>query len=324
MRTCYYNSFFHYCNIDFLRRNHIDFYDPYFGDCEGMTEAMCWAKKMVMLDQPIYALTINTSQTNGAVIWHENIMQWKSICDAVLQYGAYDTDKLGFIARRILDNYVSLINGLCEGLEVRNEEMNAISKTSLERFAFIEEILQTAEFTEMFYYGGREHYMKKMFGGIKTLYARCIRDGYAEEEILSQVMWLPHLVKALCSWDGEQFVEKEALEPNDLRELYLAISHEQNTAAWGYELCPTVHLGADPDAQSILEEMNAGYIGYFVKRIYELLNLAIQIRQRGRMQEVIRIAQECKDLLTQIQSHLSESETKQIADDIIMVLGAAA
>jgi flagellin-like hook-associated protein FlgL len=42
------------------------------------------------------------------------------------------------------------------------------------------------------------------------------------------------------------------------------------------------------------------------------------------MQEVIRIAQECKDLLTQIQSHLSESETKQIADDIIMVLGAAA
>ena len=63
MQSLYYNSFFHFERISFLKENNIDFFEPYYADFEGMTEAMCRAKRMVVVDKALYALTENTSQT---------------------------------------------------------------------------------------------------------------------------------------------------------------------------------------------------------------------------------------------------------------------
>lgn len=42
----YYNSVMHYVKIDFLKENGIDFYYPFYGDCQGMTEAIVRAEKL--------------------------------------------------------------------------------------------------------------------------------------------------------------------------------------------------------------------------------------------------------------------------------------
>jgi glycosyltransferase involved in cell wall biosynthesis len=322
MRSLYYNSFFHYVNIEFLRKNQIDFYEPYYGDCEGMTEAMCQAQKMVILDQPIYALTMNTSQTSGAYVWGKDlIMQWRSICNAVLKYGEYDLDKLRYIAVRILNNSVGELTGFCDGIEVRDTEMNSISKTSLERFVYVEEVLQTEEYTEMFYYAGRERYLQKVFQGVKELYARCIMDGYSEEDISSKVKWLPHLVTAFCDWNGEQFVDREELDMEHLEEFYLGICHEENTGVWGYELANNnVQINVTSHGLAMCNEIQGRWADYFAHRIYELLYTAAQIKQRGRMQEVTKIVRECMNIFRNFKEYLSEPEIQQIAEDMKMIL----
>ena len=80
MQKVYYNSVMHYVRIDFLKQYGIDFYEPYYGDCEGMTEAIARAGKMVVMDRMEYVLTTNTSQTATRVCFdYDTERQWKSI-----------------------------------------------------------------------------------------------------------------------------------------------------------------------------------------------------------------------------------------------------
>jgi hypothetical protein len=319
MGSIYYNSFFHYMNIDFLKKNHIDFYEPYFGDVEGMTEAMCRASKTVMLDQPVYALTYNTSQTRGSTTWRYNTVQWNSICNAVVRNGEYDAEQLRYIAIRIMNNNIAMLKGICDGSPVRDTEMNPIEKTSLERFVYAEEALQSEEFTEMFYYAGRERYLKQMFDEIKGCYARCKKDGFSEDEIQKNVVWLSHLVNAFCKWNGEQFTDLEEFDRNRLEDLQLALCHENNTGIWGYELINGLRLTVHEDDVEIWNEINGKYIDFYLRRIYALLDKAVQIRQRGRMQEVIKIVREAMNIVQNIKDYLSQDDLKQITEDLKMV-----
>ena len=41
----------------------MDFYDPFYIDSQTMTEAIVKAEKIVVMSQPEYVLTLNTSQT---------------------------------------------------------------------------------------------------------------------------------------------------------------------------------------------------------------------------------------------------------------------
>ena len=70
----------HYVKIDFLKENGIDFYYPFYGDCQGMTEAIVRAEKIVVMSQPEYVLTLNTSQSSKRCGYnHDEKRQWDSI-----------------------------------------------------------------------------------------------------------------------------------------------------------------------------------------------------------------------------------------------------
>jgi hypothetical protein len=128
-----------------------------------------------------------------------------------------------------MNNNIAMLKGICDGAPVRDSYMNPIEKTSLERFVYAEETLQSEEFTEMFYYAGRERYLKQVFEEIKSLYAKCKTDGFSDGEIQEKVVWLPHLVNALCKWSGEQFIDLEEFDRNRLDDLQFALCHEKNT-----------------------------------------------------------------------------------------------
>lgn len=53
MYSLYYSSFFHFISIELLKNNKIDFYEPYYGDYEGVTEAMCRAVKTVAVNKAL-------------------------------------------------------------------------------------------------------------------------------------------------------------------------------------------------------------------------------------------------------------------------------
>jgi hypothetical protein len=237
----------------------------------------------------------------------------------VVRNGEYDADQLRYIAIRIMNNNFAMLKGICDGSPVRDTEMNPIEKTSLERFVYAEESLQSEEFTEMFYYAGREHYLKQVFDEIKGCYARCKKDGFSEAEINEKVKWLPHLVNAFCKWNVEQFLDLEEFDGTRLGDLRQGLCHENNTGIWGYELINGLRLTVHEDDVEIWNEINRKYIDFYLRRIYVLMDKAVQIRQRGRMQEVIKIVREAMNLVQNIKDYLSQDDLKQITEDMKMV-----
>ena len=109
MKNVYYNSVMHYVKIDFLKENGIDFYYPFYGDCQGMTEAIVRAEKIVVMSQPEYVLTLNTSQSSKRCGYnHDEKRQWDSI-KAIIpdKFDAKDI-RIQYIARRVLDNLTEM------------------------------------------------------------------------------------------------------------------------------------------------------------------------------------------------------------------------
>ena len=80
MHNVYYNSAMHYLKIDFLKQNGMDFYDPFYIDSQTMTEAIVKAEKIVVMSQPEYVLTLNTSQTAKRTVYDYNLERhWNRI-----------------------------------------------------------------------------------------------------------------------------------------------------------------------------------------------------------------------------------------------------
>lgn len=152
IRDVYYNSFFHYMKVSFLREHNIDFFEPYYGDCGGMIEAVIHAEKMIAIDKLIYFLTENTSQTKGWWLWDicksRTILQWTGIRELFLSETSGRREDMEYIAERIMGNVTADMHALCLG-RCRDKYMNPIEVSGQDILSQLEEILFCDEVSEM-------------------------------------------------------------------------------------------------------------------------------------------------------------------------------
>lgn len=152
MEHTYYNSMFHYSRRQFLQDNGIDFFSPYYGDCVGMTKALCAAESMCACAEPVYLLTTNTSQTAGHYIWDSGRMvfgrQWDLLRQVFSEEDYRNSQKVYYAAARIYDNLVGNIGLLCVG-RCRDVYMNPLEKTTEEIISHLEETLEDANVKEL-------------------------------------------------------------------------------------------------------------------------------------------------------------------------------
>lgn len=219
MRTVYYNSVMHYVRIDFLKEHGIDFYQPFYGDCEGMTEAIAHAKKMVVMDKVSYILTTNTSQTAARVFFDYNTQrQWMSIRRVVQNGHEYPLETLSYIARRILANIVEVYQRIVLGEGITDSLMNPIERSFLERFARAEEMIDNNAMAEMMYYGGREEHAECLIGAAGIAYWMCKKNDDLLQQIHENSLWLADLAENIMDMDEtgqviwKTYISKEAGE----------------------------------------------------------------------------------------------------------------
>ena len=157
MNRVYYNSFFHYMRVDFLKQHNIDFYEPYYADCAGMTKCMTASRKMVVADAMVYCLTRNTSQTVGHYIWDAyDFMfanQWRCVREVFHKEKYLDSNGITYVANRILNNLYGNISALCCG-RCRDKYMNSSKKTKKEIIDQLEAIMLCDDIAEMIYICG--------------------------------------------------------------------------------------------------------------------------------------------------------------------------
>lgn len=155
MQTIYYNSFFHFMRVDFLREENIDFFEPYYGDVGGMTQAMAKAKKMVTISPIIYFLTENTSQSRGFYLWgsHQYMFgqQWRSVKSVFQKENYKNTVVFAYVSARILKNMLGSLGALCEG-RCRDKFMNSMSVTREQIIGQVEECLTSEDIQEMLFH----------------------------------------------------------------------------------------------------------------------------------------------------------------------------
>ena len=202
MKNVYYNSVMHYVKIDFLKENGIDFYYPFYGDCQGMTEAIVRAEKIVVMSQPEYVLTLNTSQSSKRCGYnHDEKRQWDSI-KAIIpdKFDAKDI-RIQYIARRVLDNLTEMYQNIALGEPLCDSYMNAIEKSLPERFARVEEMISTQEMGEMINYAGREEYAECLIGAAGVNYWICKKNKMLLDEICRNSKWLAEFVEAAMEMD---------------------------------------------------------------------------------------------------------------------------
>ena len=202
MKNVYYNSVMHYVKIDFLKENGIDFYYPFYGDCQGMTEAIVRAEKIVVMSQPEYVLTLNTSQSSKRCGYnHDEKRQWDSI-KAIIpdKFDAKDI-RIQYIARRVLDNLTEMYQNIALGEPLCDSYMNAIEKSLPERFARVEEMISTQEMGEMINYAGREEYAECLIGAAGVNYWICKKNKMLLDEICRNSKWLADFVEAAMEMD---------------------------------------------------------------------------------------------------------------------------
>lgn len=320
MNHLYYNSFFHFIRVELLREHGIDFFEPFFADYEGVTEAMCRAGRMAVLNQAVYALTVNTSQTSGTITWKQNIMQWRSVKNAVCEKGKYSREKLSYIAIRIFNNNMSMIKSIAEGAPVRDREMNPVSKTALERLQYVEEALEIPEFHEIFYYAGAGYYTDSLFECVKISYEKCREAGYSEQKISQDVKWVDKLLLGFYRYDGEKLVKRTVYDAECFEYIRQALCNEYNAGMFGYELVGEMVSSVTEEVLGIWQEITNAYIECSLKRIYQQLFLAVEIKKRGRMPEVLEIVKECTELLRQIKQHVPDEDLRQLTQDLKMVM----
>lgn len=195
MRTTYYNSVMHYVRIAFLKEHGINFFSPYYGDCMGMTEAMCRVNTMVAVNKVAYILTQNTSQSSSRTVFDYNFeQQWKSILDI---HKKDETANLRYIAERILNNLGAMFENIVMGNQLCDCYMNGINKSMSERFLKAEEWLSADALGEMMYYAGKERYEDKLLSSVGVLYMASKGKDKQLEHICRCSLWLAGLCEIL-------------------------------------------------------------------------------------------------------------------------------
>ncbi len=320
MGTLYYNSFFHFISLELLRKNGINFYEPFYADYEGVTEAICKASKIAVVNHAVYALTANTSQTAGTSTWKDYVMQWRSVRNTLVEKGRYSKEKLKYIAVRIFNNNMAILKSICFEEKVRDKEMNDMVVSYAERCRFLENLLNQKETVETFYFAGRQYYAEGIFEYMKHIYAQ-YRKLEAPAGIPLKTKWMDRLIEGLCVYDGEYYVNRTTFCKQDYEEVCAALADESNTGTFGYELAASMKEFVTEDTAYLWHTISETYINRMQKQIYELLFLAIEIKKRGRAAEVVEIVKESMEILQEIRAYLSEQQLGRITDDIKMVLG---
>lgn len=233
MKNTYYNSVMHYVNINFLKENNIDFFDPYYGDCQGMMKALCMAKKMVVLDKTEYILTVNTSQTVLAVEYdYDMIKQWSCIKD-ILSYSETDEKVIQYIARRIMKNIEPMLEGILMKYPLRDRYMNKIEKDDADRFIKVEKWLSNDVFGEMLYYAGREYYSEKILCAAGIIYWDCQKNRFLSEKIKSNSKWL---AKFVCNFFRMDEQENLTINNESSAKVWEAVNSLDNPNKIGREI----------------------------------------------------------------------------------------
>lgn len=323
MRDLYYNSFFHFEKITFLKQQGINFYEPYYADYEGMTRAMCASSKAVVLHKCVYALTVNTSQTREVSGWRDDSIQWKMIQSAMINSGRYDRDNLSYIAARLLQRNVDAISIISAGGRLRDLKMNELKKTALERFTFIEEQLEAKEENLMLYYAQQYDYMSKLILCAKDAYERCLMEGDSIEEIHDKIHWLCYYVEALFSRNGDCLVERQTYDCGCFEAFYQAMRSENNPYGFGFELLGRMIEHLDQNSEEICQKILKQYAECQCRIIEELLGIAVEITHadlsRNRESEIVVIREECMEILSAVQPNMTEEQLKNVMGRITSI-----
>lgn len=132
LNNTYFNSMFHYIRRDFMEENKINFFEPYYADYVSMTAALAYAKKTVTLDQAVYHLTRNTSQTMGAYtygFYDKFGKQWEIMRNLLLKEQCQDPELFHYVLYRIYRNFNSNYQLMLSGAPCRDDYMNPIPVT---------------------------------------------------------------------------------------------------------------------------------------------------------------------------------------------------
>lgn len=238
MQKVYYNSVMHYVRIDFLKEHGIDFYEPFYGDCMGMTEALCRADKMVVLDRVAYILTVNTSQTATRTGFDYDIeRQWNSIKETVNSVPDYQEKDIRYIAERIFRNLEAMYENILLGGRLRDRLMHPIERTMPERFLKAEEWISSDAFGEMLYYAGRRKYEERMLGAAGILFWVCRKQEGDWQRICSESSWLAAYVKTAFECDAQGNVQwKQKFTAQEADTLFHAVACQENRHKIGAEM----------------------------------------------------------------------------------------
>lgn len=238
LNTVYYNAFFHYLNIDFLRRENIDFFEPYCADCGGMTQALCTASKMTVLNKAAYFLTIETSHTRGSYSWdsyiHTFISQWNSIMALYVRERYYNKESINYIAKRIENNHISQLKNMCLGHVCRDKYMHNMDITACERLKQLEDILSNETMIRIMRCYGREEYTEQM-----SMLFQCFLETYLTnnsfEVLVSECRWLGYILAAVYEIKDNTYFIKRSASFESMSMLMLGLGARENRGLFGFE-----------------------------------------------------------------------------------------
>lgn len=235
MQHVFYNSFFHYENVEFLKREHIDFFDSGYGDCAGMTRALALADKMVILDKAVYGLTANTSQSRGTFYWDGDQYifseQWRSITQAYLRDGYFSFGDLRYCAMAILKNELGNIHSMAEGCKCVNRYMNPVSADAGKRLQQIKQILENDTIQEMAQFMGRLDYEQEILMAVEKIFELCPQT--ERESLVQQSGWLGKFLEAGYCLTPMGLRKKQDINISDVTAYMQALTDPGNSSIFG-------------------------------------------------------------------------------------------
>lgn len=289
MDNVYYNSVMHYVSIDFLKAHNIDFYRPFYGDCQGMTEVICKAKKMVVMDKVGYVLIANTSQTASKVNFDYDVArQWQSVKDTLGDLRKYSQDAIGMIAYRIFLNLACMCDSIAAGGELRDDLMNGVQKGIAERFFKVEEWISSDAFGEMMNYAGRLQFEEHLIGAAGVLYWLSKKYGNTAEIIREGSHWLADFVETAMDTEAQGNVcWKLEFNQQEAETLLQALMSQGNGHRIGAELLLRENMIYKNQADA--ERIRKVYSGYRQIQVLDererMESLKCKIRQKYPLSE---------------------------------------
>ena len=231
----YYNSMFHFCNIRLLRENGIDLYKPFHADNEGMTKAVLCADRFGCIQNDIYVLTTDTSQTTGIVAFEykAELNRWDYVKEYMLQHGIHDEESLHDIAVYFGKLAYGRLGCVCDGGRIVDRHMNPVPCSAWEKFQFIQSILSSDELNEL-------HYYDEMRAYILGFIIKCVRFFYENKSELERNAtkndWLYSFLESGFEIHDGEVVKKSRLKDDGITRAFEALVSEENPYCYGFSL----------------------------------------------------------------------------------------